>query len=416
MGSLTAIPFFEACVDDQFEDGRFACTKGGACPPGLVCASDGRCRLTDIDASTDGPPDAVDEDTSTVDAGACPAQRWTIDLDARAPSSLARADDGRLFATGVAGSAGWLAEIDPCDGGIVREQTFTLPNTKSTKFAQVAVASAEEVVVAGGVLAPDAATSTPVFGRFRADSLAKVSLIAAGTGVSAEATLTTVGKDGAQWIAGSNTAGAQGFIARVDSPLCTATLGSRPGGLAVATDGTVRVIREGTSATSEVFDTTCKAVTTDVPDPIVIGNGTVTPNGLTSTGDSLATLGTAQATNGTSFFVAQLSAPKTWSVVSIDPNPFDPDVGRGIVFDGASIFFAVSQRVVGSNGTPTIYRFDAPLGLSSKQVWSATPFGTRLLDVRAIAVDPTGSDGVYVAAASGSNGAISRCTKAGACP
>ena len=45
-----------ACVSDFFADGRFTCDLDGAaeCPPGLLCASDGRCRANELAARDAG--------------------------------------------------------------------------------------------------------------------------------------------------------------------------------------------------------------------------------------------------------------------------------------------------------------------------------------------------------------------------
>lgn len=412
------------CVDSEFQDGRFACVPpSGPCPPGLQCAPDGRCRTGGEGPSIEGgngEGSSLDVATSDTSAPPCVESRWSLEVDGRAPAAVATTDDGRVFAAGtIGGGAGWIAELDRCDGGILREQSYGIMGSR-TRFAAIApVDSTNELVVSGTATSEAGATNTPVHGRFKAADLAQVTLLAEGTGVSSEATLTAVGKDGAQWMSGPNAQGGGGFIARVDPPTCTLPLTSRPGAITFGSDGKLRVMREAplAGAPLDVIAGDCKNEGPGA-DPLAVGTGTVTPGGLVSVpNDRLAATGTAQAANGTSFWIAkQQDDPKKWTVVSFDPNPADPDLGRSIASDGEALFLGVSQRAVGATGTPTLYRFDIMLTPMARQVWSASPFGPRLFDIRQIAVDKAGRDSIFVVATTGNSGAIARCTKAGECP
>jgi hypothetical protein len=413
-----------ACVDSDFQSGRFGCDPpNGECPPGLRCAADGRCRTGDVPVTLeDGSIDGSVSDVVTSETGVsnCVESRWTLEVDARAPASVTTTDDGRVFAAGTIGNSGWIAEFDRCDGGLVREQSYGIMGSR-TKFAAIAPAPlTNELVVSGTATSEAGATNTPVHGRFKAADLAQVALAAEGTGISSEATLIAVGKDGAQWMSGANATGGGGFIARVDAPTCTLPLTSRPGAIAIGSDGKLRVMREGPLAPGAPLDVIAGDCKNEGPgaDPLAVGAGTVTPGGLVPIlGDRLAATGTAQAANGTSFWIAkQQDDPKKWTVVSFDPNPADPDLGRSIAYDGEALFLGVSQRAVGATGTPTLYRFDVALTPMARQVWSASPFGPRLFDIRQIAVDKAGKDSIFVVATVGSSGAIARCTKAGQCP
>jgi hypothetical protein len=425
LSSSVGIAIVAACVETEFQEGRFACAfPNGACPPGLQCAADGRCRTGGtVPPLTEGGSDEgsfADVITSETGIPPCVESRWSLEVDARAPSSVATTDDGRVFAAGtIGGNAGWIAEFDRCDGGIIQEKSYGIMGSRTRFTALASVESTKELVVSGSATTEAGATNTPVHGRFKAADLAQVTLLAEGTGVSSEATLIAVGKDGAQWMSGPNGSSGGGFIARVDPPTCTLPLTSRPGAITIGSDGKLRVMREAMvgGAPLDVIAADCKNEGPGA-DPLGVGTGTVTPGGLVPVpNDRLAATGTAQAANGTSFWIAkQQDDPKKWTVVSFDPNPADPDLGRSIAFDGEALFIGVSQRAVGATGTPTLYRFDVMLTPMARQVWSASPFGPRLFDIRQIAVDKMGKDSIFVVATTGNSGAIARCTKAGQCP
>jgi hypothetical protein len=83
--SLVGASCLVFCVSNDFASGQFACTPGpnAACPPGLVCADDGRCRTSALVEAGAG--------ADAAGSGFCAAQHHDLCLDF---------DDG--------GYAGWL--------------------------------------------------------------------------------------------------------------------------------------------------------------------------------------------------------------------------------------------------------------------------------------------------------------------
>lgn len=411
-----AVVSMAACVSSDFDDGVFACTSGtqGACPDGLLCASDGVCRVRDIDASN--ALDAVDTSTDAADGRAmCPSVIWTKAFT-KTPLAVAVADSGRVFAAGRAGPDAWLAEIDPCSGAILRDRTFPAAG-RETRFNTLAVTATEVVAAGAAGAATDGPPSTLLHGRFGLDLTTKVLADPAVT-AAGEATRIAVSSDGTLFLAGAAPAPDPGFVAHVGATTCMKQLPSEPGGLVASSGGTALLLRGGGPAVLEVVDATCK-VGAAGKDPITVGSGT-TAAGLVTAPKGVVALGTAKGSGSNTFLwlagdpVAPDASVAAWTVATFDPNALDPDTARMLATDGDALFVAASQRANGS-GTPTLYRYAVDIKTSSQSQWTAAPFGALLLLVTDVAAAPRAVDAVYVAGSSGGSGSLARCTKAGVC-
>lgn len=420
------IASFVACVASDFTDGQYACDPAGAaaCPPGLVCARDGLCRVHDV-ADGQGPfvpPDANGETgvvsmDATTDAGdasdACATATWSLVTDAWTPLAVALADDGRLFAGGQAGNQGWLAEVDSCDGGIVRQKTFAVSGTTGP-VVDAMLPTATKLLVCGGAAVPDAiygtvdkALTTPVLTTFAGTNITGFSGIAVAT-------------DGAIWTAGTkNIFGtpSQGWVVHTSAPKCEATIGTSAV-IAAAPAGSMYVLVDSVSAGSQVMlvDPAC-ALGATVGPPLVLGTSINSTSLLVQKGVLYAGGTALTATANRFVFLAGLDlVSKKWTVTTVDPNPTEPDVLGASASDTNAFFLGVTQRAGFGTGTSTLYRFDPPFTTTSVPVTTALPFGATQIPVRSLAVAPAGIDGVYIVAGSiDGTGGIARCKKSGEC-
>jgi hypothetical protein len=103
--AFVAVSPLAACVSTSFQEGTFACDPVAApsCPPGLVCASDGRCR-----SSADGGLDA----TAPADGGSDARDAAVLVGDPRAGSASDQVDPGHgiafPFVANASGAVGRL--------------------------------------------------------------------------------------------------------------------------------------------------------------------------------------------------------------------------------------------------------------------------------------------------------------------
>ena len=415
-----------ACVASDFADGQFACNPDGeaACPPGLLCARDGLCRTRDLadaqgpvvppDAPAEASDGATEQAPDASEAGdACASATWALLTDAHAPFGVALGDDGRLYVSGQSSSEGWVAELDTCDGGVVREKTFAVPGT-TTPTVNVLLATPTAVLGCGGGAQPDAlagtidkALTTPAFSAVTGSGFSGFNGIAVAT-------------DGAMWVSGNKQLFAtpqQGWVVRTTAPKCEATLGV---GTAIAQgpSGSMYVMVDSAGGTSQVslIDPAC-AVGATVGPPLAVGTSISTSSLLVQSGVLYAG-GTAMATGNNRFvFLAALDlATKVWTVTPLDPNPLEPDILNGAVTDTSAFFLGVTQRAGFGTGTATIYRFDPPYTKTSIPAAITLPFGALQLAARSLAVAPAGQDGVYIVGGSiDGTGGIARCRKSGDC-
>ena len=401
-----------ACVTTSFDDGKYACTPGAnaVCPEGLLCARDGRCRTQELPNVDDGG----EPDTGIVDAGTdanvdCSNARWRTLLDARAPEGVEVRADGRVFTAGTACTQGWIAEIDRCPGVVLKERTILAEQQTSTAFRSVA-SQGDDLVVAGGSRGPDG--GQVYHGKFSLD-LEPATPTDRSKLPEGEAQRIAIGSDGTNWLIGSQVGG--GFVTRVGSTICSASVPSIPGGIAPRDTGAADFMRDGNPATLSFVDSVC-AVSAS-PQTLAVGTGNVDVTSLIAARGSLIATGTANGTlPNTYFWIAESkTGATTFTYATLDPNTLDRDTGRRVVFDGESLFVLASQRASFNSGTPTLYRYNGAITFSSKPFWATTPFGPVLLEVRDLAVAPTGGDAVYVTAATTTTGGIARCTKAGEC-
>ncbi len=410
IGAL-GVSAFGACVTADFEDGKYACTPGASavCPDGLLCARDGRCRLRELPAVDDsGAADTAPVDSGT-DAGDCTSAKWRAIFDARAPEAVEVRSDGRVFAVGAAGTAAWIAELDRCTGAVVKERTLIADQQTETIFHTIA-SQGDDLVVAGGSKGGDA--GQVYHGRFALDLTPATPTDRTKLPIG-DATRLSIGADGTNWVSGTQPGG--GFVARIGSTICSATFATAPGGLVARDTGAADLLRDGNPAPLAFVDSACAV--SAAPQTLVVGNGNVDVTSMVAARGGLVAIGTALGTGSNTFFwIGETKVGEsTWSLATLDPNTLDRDVGRRIVFDGTSLFAAVSQRASANSGTPTLYRYDGAIFPPSKPFWAATPFGPILLEVRDVAASAGTSDAVYVAAAANQGGGIARCTKAGQC-
>ncbi len=395
-----------ACVISSFREGQFSCTQGApnACPEGLICARDGLCRTQDIevDATIESGPIA---DAEVADGGIdCPDARFSVVLEARRPTSVAATDDGRVFVSGVQNGQGWIAELHPCDGRILRERA--IPGALSFEALTL---SGEEIVAVGAATG----TNRTGLGRFARD-LSTISFLPID-GYGGPSHHVNVGASGAIWVAGPRTT-TTGFAALTGT--CSVNLPTTPGGIVANNQNALVLVRGATVATLERVLATCAREDGGVA-TIKAGASDVRPRALVPLATGFAAIGNAVAPtprNGTLVWVATSTASGlTWTLTELDPNPNDADEGRALAFDGESLFAGVSQRAVANGGVPTLYRYPLPLVRDAQPEWSVAPFGsTDQREMRGVATTKTG-DAVFVVAADATNGAFARCNKKGQC-
>lgn len=420
-----------ACVESAFSEGQFSCDPGGKaeCPPGLLCADDGRCRSLQVildDAGTDAPivgEDVVDA-ASPVDA--CSIATWTVLAANRGPAALAVGADGRLFLGGTAGDGGWLAELDPCDGGTIRERVFETPTGPLPSVQDILVTN-DELVVSG--VTND--TRTGLFARFAKETFAtkeERAFDGGGGFVGFDSIART--DDGAYVLGGAKDIFAPtmaGWVARVDgTTVCTATSGNGIAGVFPA-GGDKAAIFGGVSDNSRIeFRTVGEGCALgaiqSAPFPASAQGGPSSMTGSLATPIVVGAYGPALDAGGRDW---GLVASITGTTLTIAP-PFDPNAGRvdiiqrGVV-DGDQLYLAALQSATLTGGTPTLLRYTLPLTATSKPTLTTGIFGGELVAFRGMKTNPSsmvGDDALFIAGpkpGSRSSGAITRCRKSVGC-
>jgi hypothetical protein len=420
---------FAACVATEFKDAQFTCDPAGdaACPPGLVCAKDGVCRAHDLDEAAVAPPpaDGGSPEAASVDAGtpeaaldACASATWATFPDARVPFDVTVNSGGRLFTCGLAGSQGWLAEIDRCDGKILRETTIAVPGYSDPTQFHALVAKGTDLVVGGSIGSMLGVQGTGIYARYDADTFAQRDLVTLPGALVSDMSHAYVTSDGAVWLQGLEhifEPSAEGWVVRVtDAGVTQLNVGTDVNGLVDRGDGTVYLFTDHPVPQVELFDSK-PSFLGGVGPPITVGMDASTGM-LRGAQGLLYAAGTADGPNDSFGYVGVLDLDGgTWTTVILDPNPTSLDPLGGLAMDTTSLFVGINQRADLGNGTPTIYRIDLPLTATSKPVWSANPFGATVIAVRNILVD---AEGVFVVGAdmNGSKtGGVSRCDRSGKC-
>lgn len=425
--ALATVALFVACLDDSFEDGRFACDPAGAaaCPPGLSCASDGRCRSGDVLSGPDvivpdAPIDGGVPDAPLV-SDACAIATWTVSPDGRAPAAVTVTGDGRLFAGGAAGASAWVAEIDTCDGGTIRERVFTPQGTVDPVVQGIRVTPTD--VVASGVTDD---SRKGIFLRIAKDDLAISGFRSfAGLGGYVGLDHIAMASDGAFVLGGvlDVFAGTQaGWVVHVGaSSTCTAQPGKSVGQLLAASSGEVLALTSETDPKALALrriSSTCAEVANQ---PLAFAGGVA--GGTGGVGGDVASpviFGTYGPTATASDWglVSQLKGT-TWVVApKLDPNPGLADVvQRGIVI-GDDLFVALLQNASLAGGTPTIYRYKLPITATSVPVSQASAYEGNLFNVQSMASGRSDDDALYIAGTKPGRrdfGAISRCRRSLGC-
>lgn len=421
-----------ACVDAAFSEGQFTCDPRGKaeCPPGLICAADGRCRSIEVKL-TDAGPDSPIVQEDVVDASpevdACSIATWTVLPTGRAPGALAVGADGRLFVGGTAGDAGWIAELDPCDGGTVRERVFDL-TTASLPSVQDLVVTDDEIVVGGA--ADDARTG--LFARFAKTTLeTKDEKVFDGGGGIVGFDSIARGDDGSYVLGGGRDIFAptqSGWIARVSaaSTTCTTTSGLGVAGV-FPSGGDKATIFMNAVGDKQIELRTVGAgcalgAVQAVPFPSGTQGGPGSMAGTLAAPIALGAYGPSLPSGGYDWgLVAAIDGTNLTIAPPIDPNPGKIDlVQRGVV-DGDQLYLAVLQNASLTGGTPTLYRYTLPLTTVSKPTLTTGIFSGQLVAFRGMRTNPptmAGDDGLFIAGpkpGTRTSGAITRCRKSTGC-
>lgn len=430
--ALVSAAIVWACVDSAFSEGQFTCDPRGKaeCPPGLLCAADGRCRSIEVkvtDAGVDSP--VVVEDV--VDAGqpvdACSVATWTVLPVGRGPGALAVGSDGRLFVGGTAGDAGWIAELDPCDGGTIRERLFdtasgTLPSVQDI------VVTGDELVVSG--VTDDARTG--LFARFAKTTLEtkEEKAFDGGGGIVGFDSLARA-DDGAYVLAGAKDIFAPtqaGWVARVSpaSTTCTATSGIGVAGVFPSGGDKATIFTTGAGDKQIEFRTVgvgcALGAVQAAPFPSGTQGGPGAMAGTVASPIALGAYGPTIPTGGYDWgLVASISGTTLTIAPPIDPNPGKIDlVQRGVV-DGDQLYLAVLQNASLTGGTPTLYRYTLPITTVAKPTLTTGIFSGQLVAFRGMRTNPpsmVGDDGLFIAGpkpGTRTSGAITRCRKTTGC-
>lgn len=420
----------EACVDEAFLPGQFACDPRGKaeCPPGLLCAADGVCRSSQIairDASVEDAPPAADVVVDAPPSGdACAVATWTTSPAGRAPSALAFGPEGRLFVGGTAGDAGWVAEMDPCDGGVVRESTFDTPSDGFKPDVQDMLVTDDEVVVTG----TSGGAVTGIFVRFAKTNLTQKELRSfPGTGI--------VGLDRiARLVDGSYVLGGAREIFAGDQNGWIIRIGAGGGGSCNTTAGTGVVGLLPSGADAIVFTNPASETGVDyqtLGDKCELGpvqsasfggvlGGVSFVTGTPAAPYVVGAYGPKAAAGGFEYgLVAKIVGPTLELAAPYDPNPGKADYAQIALVDGDKLFVGALQNASLSGGTPTLLRYALPLGSSAKPNLTTGVFGARLPIFKGMKTSPTAADdGLYVAGPIPGNradGVVTRCSRTSGC-
>jgi hypothetical protein len=380
---------------------------------GSLTAPDGE---TPIDAGVADAPAAPPP--VTADGGCGGPVSWLDELDGSAASALAIDPDGRLFAGGSAGTRGWLAEIDRCDGGVVREVTFDVPDA-SSMHVQGLVATADRVVAVG--VAGDQ-SQTGAYARFDKSLAAQATLSFPAPATASGLDDVALADDGAVWASGFAGFGLGGWVVRFADDAVSCQIHPTPvtrGVLALAGGEAVVMKRDAANVvTFDQLSPTCAASVASAPPPL--------PSGLRGerfgrANGAYYVVGSAGGVAADDYAFAATSADGGAWVTSanIDPTPgvvglpyaagrFDTD-GVDLILSGAS-----NEGV--DAGAPALWAFGLPLAANAPPSPAGTPFGAKTYFVASVKLVPAGVDAFYVAGVSvGGGAAIAGCRKSTGC-
>jgi hypothetical protein len=384
---------------------------------------------TGPDALSDTTPEATDMDNKTppaVDAGtdACASATWISRFDGGGgvPVALALDSSGRLYAGGGTGSSAWIAEINTCDGGVLRQNTFG--------GDQVNTLAVGTDLFAGG----NKGLSNAFIAHLDQTLTPTTTTILPGSGLSGLPHV-TIDSDGTLWLAGGQNAfqsTATGWIVHEAAALTTTTCQVTGGATGIGMSGVVAGANGGVEA---IVNTNAGGVvlTMDAACTVLGQSAAVQPamnmntfvQDLTGVGGTLYTAGFARASSSSSSvgFVASLkSGGAAWTVSALQHPTMQLDMIDHIASDGDALYAAgLNGQVQLNQGTPALYKFSLPLNANANSVWAPVdPFPNLGIAPGDLKVAPQGEDGVYVAGAIDGDiskgGAIVRCQKGGTCP
>lgn len=442
MTTIAGIPLIgaNACVESAFEDGRFACTVNGGpskdeCPPGLICASDGRCRSADLTLMGEGGPSPDPDGGDSIDAANPPPDgpidpcsiAWTSTVTDRAPSALVLDPEGRLFIGGSSAKKGWIAELDACDGGTIRERLFDVAGGKEPEVHAMAI-SGKDIVI-GGAMNSGADGLVGRFDRVTfADSGSLTSI--KGTGLVSIDHI-AIADDGAVWLGGAQEIFAStqtGWLIRIPpNGLVSCNLRPSQGVGGLLPDASGRVLVELNEANHtmllDLAQPNCALTVTGTPIAIQPPNGSggwflagsrqrtiiVGSNGPEPGANERGLIAQRNGVDGTTF-----------TTTFLDPavGGIDLVVRAATQDDGTALYAGGTHNATLSGGTPVVYRYALPLTANATPIWSTPPYSGAIAPIQAMVVEPGAKEGVYVTGAQLPNrqqGAIAKCRKTDGC-
>ncbi len=422
-GALGAVAL-AACVSDFFEDGRFTCESSPTCPPGLICASDKRCRAQEVtiaDAAIDIEEPFPDSGTATP-PDSCTSAAWTSQPTGRTASALAMSEDNKLYAGGSAGKRGWIAEIDTCTGGVVRELLFDVQGSTDPVVQGIAL-SGTDLLVSGVVTVGGA--SEALYARFSTKDFTRSAITTQpGAGIIG-ANHIAVRSDGTVFIGGAVhifEATMTGWLIRIekDAVKCQSFPASSITAFFRDPAGELLVVTNEADKSQRLSKTGDACTTAQFGEALVFPNGTTGgSNGITGTIEQpilVGGTGPAPGGNETGYIAVRNGS---WTLFpQPDPNPQKIDHFLRAGTDGEALFVASLQNATLTGGTPLLARYALPLTPSSAPVWTTSAFGPALAPVEAVLVGPKGSDAIFLAGTElpgRTKSAIARCRKATGC-
>jgi hypothetical protein len=366
-------------------------------------------------ASTDGGPAA-----DVKEGDACATATWLAQPDGALPYALALNPEGRLFAGGSAGAEAWLAEVDRCDGGIMKEIRFAVADTAINQVLAL-VATDTEIHAAGG--AGNVQTDKGMYARSGL-ALDRVEVRTfPGDGISSFSSITRA-DDGTVWLAGGKAyfqLSQTGWGVRLGSSECEFAFGDFLGAIVPNGGPTVVAVAQiGEKATLVEIPEKCEP-TNALPPLDLLEQGL--PLDIVAEGDARFVVGSAGGKDKSQYGYVASWRGGAWTAARVDPTPTASDDLSQVATDGVALFAAGRQNATFTSGAPTLYRFELPLGVDSVPKWKSLAFGSQLLflvpdDVK---VGRSGDDALFVAGASRSGdagppvGAIARCRKSSGC-
>jgi hypothetical protein len=341
---------------------------------------------------------------------------------------------GKVFVAGVSSSLGWVGALSPCTGELEATRTVTLAGATKSGAKSIALSGNDLFVVGSAAMSADplegmaarleASTLTvlwanPLPGSSESDE-------GWGVGVAANGSLWMAGasqvESGAKpWAIKGNASGAAcGFTAVDGAGLARAvTVNAGDAYVAGAIDSAGFVARFDTSSCTTTSPCSCSAAWQS--DPIAIGATYTEVRAIEVVGGTLYVGGFA-LDDGSSHdyeaFVARVDAVGGGVLGAWTWNPTaEFDAVLGMDSDGQRVYIAMISAYDGATAsTAKAYVEALPMDITAATsvVWAAElPFMRSAWNV---AVDPSGSDGLFVVGRSETSGWVARCTNDGVCP